>query len=127
MPRTQLRTTVEVTVADVYGAPMETLGSQLGRREQFVDFRRVTETDRFLTLDRRVIAHDPNSTHRFGGPRLIVGTVPVRRYTFTETGTEAIPTEGQWYMNMDGVIAQAQAGAVYASPYMILERTIAEL
>lgn len=122
-----LQTTLQVSVADIYGRPVESLGTQLGRRQQFSDFRMVRGREQFLKLDGTVTTHDPDSTYRFGGPRLIVAERSIRRYTFTETGREAIPTAGQWYMNDDGVIAQAQPGATYAQPYIIMERTEAEV
>jgi hypothetical protein len=125
-----LRTETNITVSDVYGRPLESLSTRLGRRQQFTDFRVIGMTEpgiTFLTLDGEIKTHDPASTYRFGGPRLIVGTVPRRAFTFTETGDVRVPSPGEWYMDENGMTVQARPGAVYASPYMIVERAVVEL
>lgn len=116
----QIPTSIEVTVANIYGLPIENLGVRLGRREQFTAFTtNIPLGSKFLALDRTVITHK-NANHQFGGPRLLVEEKKNRRFVFTETGDEGFPAPGQPYRDEEGNIAFGRPNAVYAQPYQLL-------
>jgi hypothetical protein len=118
-----LNTTAQVTVADIYGRPIENLGTRLGRRQQFTEFRFVRGNEMFLRLDGEVTTHDPASTHRFGGPRLIITERQLRRFIFTETGEERVPATGEWYMTPSGGYLQHNSATPLMTPMPIVTRT----
>lgn len=113
-------TTATVSVADIYGAPIENLSTRLGRKEQFVDFRFPTPGEKFLRVNRVVMVHREDGEGKLGGPRLIVTERRNKKFIFTETGEVGMPAVGQPYRDDEGNIAFGREGAVYAEPYTLL-------
>lgn len=121
MPLT--RTSQVVTVGDVYGD--RNIEASLAGRQEYVDFRFVQDGDRFLTLDGRVIQHNPASHHQFGGPRLIVDERRLRKFIYTETGDVRSLNRDEYALDTNGNVFQAD-GPVTES-YPILTREVQEV
>lgn len=121
MPKlTATRATRPVTVQDVYGETLAQLEGRLTGRMEYMDFAIPVGPVRFLALNGEVKTHDPASTHKFGGPRLIIEERRIRRIIFTETGTMRVATANDHWVAEDGSINNFPT----TQPVMIATRTI---
>lgn len=124
MPKlTIARATRSVAVQDVYGETLAALEGKLTGRQEYVDFAVPVGPVQFLALDGTVKTHNPASTHKFGGPRLIIEDRRIRRIVFTETGTMRPAAAGEAWVSEDGTINTFTT----TQPVMIATRTIEDV
>ena len=95
-----------VVPEEIYGMTHELLAGRLQGRQEFVAFEVPRGPVLFMKLDGTITRHDPNSAHRFGGPRLIVEERRLRRVVYTETG-EVRCAENEWFIDEDNIPREA--------------------
>jgi hypothetical protein len=107
MPRINLTDTrVEMTPETTYRMSQDELAGKLAGRQEFVGFEIPSGPVQFLALDGSIKTHNPASTHRFGGPRLIVSERRLRRIVYTETGEVRLAGADEFYLGTNDCAVQ---------------------